>query len=131
MPQLAERLFPLLAGALAISCIWGGVDALLHQTAYQNLSASVAFASAAILGISAFAVWFNFRARRVIAIFCGCCLVLVTLSWLTLGRDSLDGAADVVRLVATAAAGVLAFAVKRTGVLMTSPNKSLERTRER
>jgi hypothetical protein len=113
MSQLAERLFALLTAALAVLCIWGGIDVLLHQTAYQYLSAAVAFASAFVLGTAAAAVWFNVRWRRAIAIVCGCCLILVTLSHVTLGRDSIEGAMDIVVLVASAAAGVLAFAVKK------------------
>jgi hypothetical protein len=112
MPQLTERLFLLITVALAVASTWSGIDALLHQTAYQNLSASVAFAAAAVLGLSAAAVWLDFRARRGIAIFCGCCLVLFTLSSVTLGRDSLEGIADVVTLVASAAAGILAFTIR-------------------
>src|SRR5688500_6701953 len=99
MSRLAELLFPLLAVALASVCVWGGVDALFNQPAYQSLSASVAFASAVVLGLAAVAVWFNFRGRRAIAIFCGVCLVLATISRLTLGRDGLNGAADLATLI--------------------------------
>ncbi len=112
MSQLGERLFPLLAAALAVASVWSGIDVLLHQTAYQGLSASIAFAAAAVLGSAATAVWLNLRVRRAVAFFCGCCLAVFTLSSLTVGRDSLEGAADVVVLVAAAAAAVLSFTIK-------------------
>ncbi len=114
MPQFAERIFPILTAALSALCIWGGIDVLLHQTAYQTLSAAVAFVSAFGLAIAALAVWFDIRGRRGIAIFCGCCLILVTVSRLTLGRDSLEGVTDAFVLIVGAIAGVLAFSVGKT-----------------
>jgi threonine/homoserine efflux transporter RhtA len=134
MSRIAERLFPWLAASIALLLMVIGFDELHYESArrpHQLTSVLFAFAFSVLFGIGAASCWLRLRIRRLVALVCGACLTVYTLSAL---REGGWGDANGIVLVGivvssgiTAALGIILGAKGFT--TKSPPDTSLERAR--
>jgi hypothetical protein len=110
MRRLSERLFPILAGILALGCAWLALNALRDGKALGSGYVSVMAGGAVLFLSAALAVHFRWKGSRLLAFLCGIPLCLYAVSVMLMGWEDVGGAAIALPLAAgTGLVGVMAF----------------------
>jgi hypothetical protein len=116
MRRLSERLFPPLAGLLALGCAWLAIAAIRHGRSGGFDYAMVMAGEAVLFAAAALSVHFQWKGRRLLAFLCGVPLCLYAASVLLMGWEDVGGAAIALPLVtATALVGVMGLALSAKG----------------
>lgn len=88
MLRVAERLFPWLAASISLLLMVIGFDELRYESAHrphQLTSVLFALGFSVLFGVGAASCWLRLRIRRLVALVCGACMAVYTLSGLREG----------------------------------------------
>jgi hypothetical protein len=121
MRRLSERLFPILAGILALGCVWLAVDAVRENKPLGSGYTFFMAGGAVLFAASALSVHFGWPAKRLLAFLSGIPLCLYAAAAVLVGREYLGGVAISLPLAAvTGLVGVM-------GLVLSSKDASSDR----